>query len=201
MKRKVAVSVPAELVEAAEAAVAAGRWEAGVPELSGVVTLATDAIDDDPEGWRDTGAGPETLAFLQYTSGSTAAPFFLKASYHLECGRQKSERRGYLANHKRITAWEAAASGNISVRRFQRGIHLHQRAQPSVVADVEEQMMRADLGRDEVVVVGQQIGLVPRRDVEHVKSMPVFDGEPGGPPRGDDGRLMIANPAVIGDVG
>ena len=37
--------------------------------------LATDVLDDRaPAEWRDPGADPRTLAFLQYTSGSTDAP-------------------------------------------------------------------------------------------------------------------------------
>ena len=56
----------------------APRWEAGVPELRGVDRLITDEAVGDLEEragrWLDPGAGRETLAFLQYTSGSTAVP-------------------------------------------------------------------------------------------------------------------------------
>jgi acyl transferase domain-containing protein/acyl-CoA synthetase (AMP-forming)/AMP-acid ligase II/NADP-dependent 3-hydroxy acid dehydrogenase YdfG/acyl carrier protein len=45
------------------------------PELKNLQWLATDDLFAAPaEGWRDPGASLETLAFLQYTSGSTATP-------------------------------------------------------------------------------------------------------------------------------
>src|SRR5512135_3364365 len=52
------------------------RWAEQVPELAGLARLATDADGLDErlaDDWRESGAGPETIAFLQYTSGSTAA--------------------------------------------------------------------------------------------------------------------------------
>jgi amino acid adenylation domain-containing protein len=53
----------------------AARWVEGIPELSGVHRLGTDAIDGNwASHWREPEVGPETLAFLQYTSGSTATP-------------------------------------------------------------------------------------------------------------------------------
>jgi amino acid adenylation domain-containing protein len=54
------------------------RWEAGVPELNGVRRLVTDVADGDVHElagrWRDPSVQHETLAFLQYTSGSTSLP-------------------------------------------------------------------------------------------------------------------------------
>ncbi|WP_437733786.1 amino acid adenylation domain-containing protein [Sorangium sp. So ce1335] len=44
-------------------------------EMKALVWLATDDVDDASAGaWRDPGATRDTLAILQYTSGSTAAP-------------------------------------------------------------------------------------------------------------------------------
>lgn len=53
----------------------ADRWTAAIPELEGVPRVATDLVDDALSGdWTDPGSSRDTLAFLQYTSGSTAAP-------------------------------------------------------------------------------------------------------------------------------
>ena len=56
----------------------AARWSAGVPELEGVAVLCSDArvgaTTKLAGRWIDPGATAGTLAFLQYTSGSTATP-------------------------------------------------------------------------------------------------------------------------------
>ena len=56
----------------------ASRWEVSVPEMRDLHRLVADEATADlaelAERWKDPGATPDTLAFLQYTSGSTAAP-------------------------------------------------------------------------------------------------------------------------------
>ncbi|MFL6199525.1 MAG: MupA/Atu3671 family FMN-dependent luciferase-like monooxygenase [Thermoanaerobaculia bacterium] len=59
------------------AALAARREDvtAHVPEIRDAVWIATDALPDGlARDWREVSPGGETLAFLQYTSGSTADP-------------------------------------------------------------------------------------------------------------------------------
>ena len=75
LKGIVADARPAALLTAAAQLGDADRWAAGVPELAALRRVATDAVEDRrADGWRDPGVTRETLAFLQYTSGSTAAP-------------------------------------------------------------------------------------------------------------------------------
>jgi len=46
-----------------------------LPDLGGVEFLATDSLPGElAAGWRQPDLGPESIAFLQYTSGSTSAP-------------------------------------------------------------------------------------------------------------------------------
>ncbi|MEO6809431.1 MAG: amino acid adenylation domain-containing protein, partial [Isosphaeraceae bacterium] len=52
----------------------APRWAEAIPDLAGCHTLATDAENDPAALWQRPDVDQTTLAFLQYTSGSTAAP-------------------------------------------------------------------------------------------------------------------------------
>ncbi|HEX5886615.1 MAG TPA: fatty acyl-AMP ligase [Pyrinomonadaceae bacterium] len=54
---------------------ALSTWVAQTPPLAALPWVATDTLDDDAaNSWKEPDVGPSTLAFLQYTSGSTAAP-------------------------------------------------------------------------------------------------------------------------------
>ena len=86
------------------------------------------------------------------------------------------------------------------VRRLERRIHLDQRTEPSVVVDVEEQMMRTDLGGDQVVMVGQQCRFGAGRDMQHVEPMLVPHGQIDRPTRGDQRGLVIADPRMVRDI-
>ena len=66
---------PAIALTTAELKAAIGGLATQVPELAALRLLATDEVPvEEAAAWRDPGAAGSTLAFLQYTSGSTAAP-------------------------------------------------------------------------------------------------------------------------------
>src|SRR5688572_25178991 len=54
---------------------ALSAWIAQIPMLNAVPWIATDTLGNDAAAsWKEPDVNPSTLAFLQYTSGSTAAP-------------------------------------------------------------------------------------------------------------------------------
>ncbi len=66
---------PAALLTTAGQPGSESLWRSQVPALAGVHWLDVEtAADDLANDWSDPGAGRQSLAFLQYTSGSTAVP-------------------------------------------------------------------------------------------------------------------------------
>ncbi len=66
---------PAIALTTAELKAAIGGLATQVPELAALRLMATDEVPEAAaETWRDPGAAGSSLAFLQYTSGSTATP-------------------------------------------------------------------------------------------------------------------------------
>jgi len=66
---------PSLVLCTAEVAATIPAWIEHAPELNALQWIATDTLEDDAAvTWKEPEIGPSTLAFLQYTSGSTAAP-------------------------------------------------------------------------------------------------------------------------------
>lgn len=71
----IANAEPSIVLCTAEVAEAIPAWVEHAPELNTLPWITTDTIEDDAAvAWREPDVDPSTLAFLQYTSGSTAAP-------------------------------------------------------------------------------------------------------------------------------
>jgi acyl-CoA synthetase (AMP-forming)/AMP-acid ligase II len=71
----IANAEPSIVLCTAEVADAIPAWVAHAPDLSVLPWITTDTLEDDAAfPWKEPEVGPSTLAFLQYTSGSTAAP-------------------------------------------------------------------------------------------------------------------------------
>ncbi len=77
LPRLIAILANAEpsVVLCTEEVAALSAWVAQTPSLAAVPWVVTNTLTDDAAcTWKEPDVGPSTLAFLQYTSGSTAAP-------------------------------------------------------------------------------------------------------------------------------
>ena len=86
---------PRAVLTASSLLAEAPRWFEGVPELAGSILLATDAIEGPAGAWREPAIGPDSLAFLQYTSGSTAAAKGVKVSHGNLMANSAAIRRAF----------------------------------------------------------------------------------------------------------
>jgi amino acid adenylation domain-containing protein len=80
------------------------RW---IPELAQATWIDTGAVEaGDAAAWRDPGVKGENLAFLQYTSASTAAPKGVMVSHRnlIENQRMIREAFGH-SEHTRVVSW------------------------------------------------------------------------------------------------
>jgi acyl-CoA synthetase (AMP-forming)/AMP-acid ligase II len=87
---------PAVALTTAELKTAIGGLAAQVPELGALRLVATDEVPPaEAEGWSDPRVTGETLAFLQYTSGSTAAPKGVMVSHGNLLHNEEMIRQAY----------------------------------------------------------------------------------------------------------
>ncbi|WP_067855669.1 type I polyketide synthase [Nocardia shimofusensis] len=82
---------------------------ADIPELAGIEWLATDDIaSDEAVRWQEPDIGPDSLAFLQYTSGSTSAPRGVMLTHANLLHNQDALAVGLGHDRDLIESWDGA---------------------------------------------------------------------------------------------
>jgi acyl-CoA synthetase (AMP-forming)/AMP-acid ligase II len=78
-----------------------------IPEASGMSCLATDSLPEDlARRWREPSLDSDTLAFFQYTSGSTSTPKGLMISHsNIMCNCEQVERELRHSDESVIVSW------------------------------------------------------------------------------------------------
>lgn len=70
------------------------------PDLQGLHWIATDSVGDSTDGYCDLSSTPDTLAFLQYTSGSTSTPKGVMLSHGNLCHNAQLITKGFHLGHE-----------------------------------------------------------------------------------------------------
>ncbi|MEV4123572.1 HAD-IIIC family phosphatase [Nocardia sp. NPDC049707] len=82
---------------------------AEIPELAGVRWLATDEIAGDQQSrWREPDLGPDSVAFIQYTSGSTSTPRGVILTHENLLHNQKALAAGLGHDRALAESWDGA---------------------------------------------------------------------------------------------
>ncbi|TQM26373.1 type I polyketide synthase [Nocardia bhagyanarayanae] len=82
---------------------------AEVPELAGVRWLATDEVPGDlASSWREPDLGPDSVAFIQYTSGSTSTPRGVLLTHRNLLHNQDAIAAGLGHDRALVESWDGA---------------------------------------------------------------------------------------------
>ncbi|GGR46367.1 fatty acyl-AMP ligase [Streptomyces aurantiogriseus] len=114
MKRLIADADAKVILGGREVIAALGTMTEHLPELAGITCVATEDIaDDTAAAWREPDLTADSVAFLQYTSGSTSAPKGVVVTHGnlLDNERVITERMGHTPEvieeygHELIVSW------------------------------------------------------------------------------------------------
>lgn len=80
-----------------------------VPELAKLRWIATDEVPGEiASTWSDPGVGPDTVAFLQYTSGSTSAPRGVVVTHRNLLHNQQAIAEAMDHSPERVASWDGS---------------------------------------------------------------------------------------------
>ncbi|WP_433567122.1 HAD-IIIC family phosphatase [Nocardia sp. CA-151230] len=108
--RRMVTHAEVELVLAPRRVVAdAVALHAEIPELATIPWLATDSIESAAAArWREPDLGPDSIAFIQYTSGSTSAPRGVLLTHENLLHNQAAIADGLGHDHGIADSWDGA---------------------------------------------------------------------------------------------